>query len=140
MSNFAKSVRLLESKRWPALQINPTKSLPSVEDWQALADAGDNWKVEEEEGSFSDGYPEGAPSLLSSKFLAVQGGKCIVLGATKRPGLTPQEAFQVRPLFTADMPSEMPAIPQDGPHCFGADFGFSEGLSLSASATKSTEC
>lgn len=46
-------------------------------------------------GKEQGGYPEGAPSLLSSKYLAVQGGTSIVLGATKRLGLTPEEAFQV---------------------------------------------
>ena len=50
---------------------------------------------------WKDGYPEGAPSLLSSTYLAVQGRRRMVVGATKRPGLTPEEALQVRVLFVA---------------------------------------
>lgn len=46
-----------------------------------------------------NGYPEGAPSLLSSTYLAVQGGHNMVVGATKRPGLTPTEALQASSLL-----------------------------------------
>ena len=49
----------------------------------------------EEEHEHLETYPPGAPSLLSSKYLAVQGGRRICLGATKRFGLTPEAAFQV---------------------------------------------
>ena len=38
-------------------------------------------------------YPRGAPSILDSKYLAAQGSR-IVLGATRRTGLTAEEAFQ----------------------------------------------
>lgn len=38
-------------------------------------------------------YPKGAPSILSSKYLAAQGSR-ITLGATRRTGMTAEEAFQ----------------------------------------------
>ena len=49
----------------------------------------------EEEDEHLATYPPGAPSLLSSQYLAVQGGRRMCLGATKRYGLTPEDAFQV---------------------------------------------
>ena len=49
----------------------------------------------EEEDEHLETYPPGAPSLLSSQYLAVQGGRRICLGATKRFGLTPEDAFRV---------------------------------------------
>lgn len=58
-----------------------------------LADEGSD--TDDVEDDFMDGYPKGAPSLLSSKYLAVQGSR-IVLGATKRTGLSAEEAFNVR--------------------------------------------
>jgi hypothetical protein len=51
--------------------------------------------VDDVEEDYLEGYPKGAPSLLSSKYLAVQGTR-IVLGASKRTGLSPEEAFNVR--------------------------------------------
>ncbi len=39
------------------------------------------------------GYPAGAPSLLGSPYIAAHGSGSAVVGATKRHGLTPAEAF-----------------------------------------------
>ena len=44
-------------------------------------------------GSSSSGYPAGAPSLLGSPYIAAHGSGSAVVGATKRHGLTPAEAF-----------------------------------------------
>lgn len=43
-------------------------------------------------------YPELAPSLLGSTYLTAQGRRRLLVGATKRPGLTPEEAFLVLPI------------------------------------------
>ena len=48
--------------------------------------------------SEDDGYPEGAPSLLASTYLAVQDRHNMIVGATKRPGLTAAEALEVSPV------------------------------------------
>lgn len=42
------------------------------------------------------GYPSGAPSLLSSTYMAIQNQHSMIVGATKRPGLTAAEALEVR--------------------------------------------
>lgn len=44
-------------------------------------------------GSGISGYPAGAPSLLGSPYIAAHGSSSAVVGATKRHGLTPAEAF-----------------------------------------------
>lgn len=55
------------------------------------------WDTEEDvnEEDLQDSYPEGAPSLLASKYLAAQGRNRLILGSTRRSGLTAHEAFQV---------------------------------------------
>lgn len=44
--------------------------------------------------SSAGGYPVGAPSLLGSPYIAAHGSSSAVVGATKRHGLTPAEAFE----------------------------------------------
>lgn len=44
-------------------------------------------------GSSGQGYPPGAPSLLGSPYIAAHGSVSLVVGATKRYGLTPGDAF-----------------------------------------------
>lgn len=39
-------------------------------------------------------YPDGAPSLLGSTYIANQGGQSIIVGATKRYGVEAQEAME----------------------------------------------
>ena len=42
----------------------------------------------------AEAWPEGAPSLLGPTYLAARGCREVVVGATKRYGLTPQQALQ----------------------------------------------
>ena len=42
----------------------------------------------------AEAWPEGGPSLLGPTYLAARGCREVVVGATKRYGLTPQEALQ----------------------------------------------
>jgi glycine/D-amino acid oxidase-like deaminating enzyme len=45
-------------------------------------------------GVAGGGYPEGGPSLLGSPYIAAHGSGSLVVGATKRYGVTPEEALQ----------------------------------------------
>lgn len=47
-----------------------------------------------EAGVPAEAWPEGAPSLLGPTYLAARGCREVVVGATKRYGLTPQQALQ----------------------------------------------
>ena len=44
-------------------------------------------------GVVAAGYPSGAPSLLGSPYIAAHGSSSLVVGATQRHGLAPEEAF-----------------------------------------------
>jgi hypothetical protein len=41
-------------------------------------------------------FPESAPSLLGPTYVAAQGRQQLVVGATKRTGLSPEDALRVR--------------------------------------------
>lgn len=80
------------------LQVDPsgghpiaqTPKLANIDPESSLDSDGESDQAEDE----LECYPRGAPSILANKYLAAQGSR-IVLGATRRTGLSPVEAFQV---------------------------------------------
>lgn len=59
--------------------------------WARSDEGGSNEGGSEHRGT---SYPAGAPSLLGSPYLAAHGGDSLVVGATKRYGLSAAEAFE----------------------------------------------
>ena len=53
----------------------------------------------------AEAWPEGGPSLLGPTYLAARGCREVVVGATKRYGLTPQQALQECGRAVEDWPS-----------------------------------
>ena len=52
--------------------------------------------IDMEPPSDTAAFPDGAPSLLGPTYLAAQGRQHLVVGATKRTGLSPEDALRVR--------------------------------------------
>ena len=46
-------------------------------------------------GANGDAFPDDTPSLLGPTYIAAQGRQQLVVGATKRTGLSPEDALRV---------------------------------------------
>lgn len=78
------------------LQVDPSGGHPIAQTPGiiSLDPEAESWESDAEDDLENlECYPKGAPSILSSKYLAAQGSR-ITLGATRRTGVTAEQAFQ----------------------------------------------
>lgn len=79
------------------LQVDPSGGHPIAQaDTEVSVDLeSESWDTDEEDPENLECYPKGAPSLLESNYYVAAQGSRVILGATRRKGLTADEAFQV---------------------------------------------
>ena len=74
--------------------MDPSGGHPIAQSQSIMAPESDGESDIEDDLDLLECYPKGAPSLLDSKYLAAQGSR-IVVGATRKTGLSAEKAFEV---------------------------------------------